>query len=1695
MMRRKLLVGIMVYLVLGAILLGAVPIISPAEGANTDHFDLAEYWAPVWYQDTARWDYDADYITNFDFDGNWIGTDNWENQPNFPLKAYVYYWVIETENHWFIGYADFHPRDWEEINTVLNSHENDMEGCLLVIKRDDSTYGQFLAMITVAHWDFYSYKKGDVQFHDDHHPIVYVEAKGHGVFGKKSDTYQKQYYPHWPDELLPVWTDDFPSGDGVIYYPADENQEAEEPEAGNDRHVLYQLKSIDELWNRRGDYDETFASFGTFKGDTYGQNKANAPWGWDDWNDGPIQRGEIFTDPVKLVDYYFNLFGDDQFCEDEVSVMGVPPVRAVVGDRHITAGFSKEGKMVTFFYPTVGAYDLLPYYTTKNQNEYLYGAPEHLGGFLGIVDLETKPSEVYWLLSPAKISHRDDLPAFFFDYSLYNLKVNYTVFAPKGIDSVVYIVNITNEADEPINTGVAYYAFFDPANLNQNPYIYAWPEEVWPIKTGWDVKGFPRVKYDKGKLIWWKKNTPASYIGFSSDLSQVVYIDAKKADARDPLSNIPPTLTINKGVFRHSYTIPEEEVPADGKVFEENTDPCAMNGIQIWEVNVPAHSSKIFKIVITAADSENSVKWKIDALLNYDIDDLINDYGINYWQNDFLVKLRANENYKKLTNEEKRLMEWWVMTMALNADQDTGAIIASPNLIPKYYGSWPRDGIYQSLAWIALGYDDIAKEYFEYLFELTDYKNEHRWYQCYDSNEGEYVGLPWEIGFNDIPEFGLYNNKVLEEDQMSMVLLGIWYYYKTFGKLPVDDEEKVKKLADYISSSIIPGEGEKQKINLPVCLWGMCTKIPLITEKEGLVRPSSDAYEFPGEIGNQLWKLLLHLEFIDPTLIASRQSSYVNFGAASALMAAYDITGDNDYRDTCLDLRDRSEDVFWKKDEKRFWVAWSILAKTLYDRQVDISTTIAWPIQAYELFPEPDQKLKYHYNFVNARNANAKSDKGLFVAGLLGTELYANIVGVEKKEEEYLNKIITILNKDRRIKSDYIPEKVTVDFLDKYLGAEPLGWSHATAILVLLTKGGYEPPYMDWDKSGKPIARFSYDPGEPFTGQQITFDATTSEDSDGSIQSYAWDFGDGSMASGVIVTHTYNNGGMYNVKLTVTDNEGNTDSKTKEIEVNVIGLVASFMYTPLAPLIDQPVKFDASSSEPSTEIISYDWNFGDNSTASGKIVNHTYSSAGTYTVTLTVTNTTGKKDSTAKEIKMLEIPDTTSPSISITSPQNDAVIKGDYVEVLGTASDNEALSKVEIKINAGEWFPANIENPGSSYTSWNATATLNQHRNTIYARATDTSGNTNLTHIYITRILNDTEPPFISITFPKNKERFPCRHLKVRGEVSDEHLDKVQVKVGGGAWWDAEVTGNTWIAWIELTGYYNTIYAKATDKVGNMNQTYVIAYYDPDMADITVSKNPDHNPDYNNLQDAINHAHSGEIIYVYEATYSRPGFSINTDNITLIAAGPNTVIDGSGSYRAAIYVESNNVTIDGFTIRNADVGISIEENTYGNQIANNRFMNQDLGIELEEGSHDNIVERNTINSRENGIYLDESNNNTIIRNAVSTNYADGHGIYLSYSSNWNIVCDNQISSNRIGIDLDDANNTKVSGNTFNNNYCSIQLVDSFENIIGPDNSITGGHRGISLHGGGYNQIIGNSITNTDTDAVKIDDQSVYNEIM
>ncbi len=155
-------------------------------------------------------------------------------------------------------------------------------------------------------------------------------------------------------------------------------------------------------------------------------------------------------------------------------------------------------------------------------------------------------------------------------------------------------------------------------------------------------------------------------------------------------------------------------------------------------------------------------------------------------------------------------------------------------------------------------------------------------------------------------------------------------------------------------------------------------------------------------------------------------------------------------------------------------------------------------------------------------------------------------------------------------------------------------------------------------------------PGAAFTvscsGLQCTFDASGSTDSDGTIQTYGWSFGDGTWTSGTIPTaaQTYGLTGTYPVRLAVTDDSGNVAVANRDLTITATVTNAA----PTAFITSNCTGLDCSldaggSTDPDGTIASYSWGFGDDGTAAGQTAQHTYGQAGSFSVTLTVTDNAG----------------------------------------------------------------------------------------------------------------------------------------------------------------------------------------------------------------------------------------------------------------------------------------------------------------------------------------------------------------------------------------------------------------------------------------------------------------------------------------
>lgn len=182
-----------------------------------------------------------------------------------------------------------------------------------------------------------------------------------------------------------------------------------------------------------------------------------------------------------------------------------------------------------------------------------------------------------------------------------------------------------------------------------------------------------------------------------------------------------------------------------------------------------------------------------------------------------------------------------------------------------------------------------------------------------------------------------------------------------------------------------------------------------------------------------------------------------------------------------------------------------------------------------------------------------------------------------------------------------------------------------------------------------PMAVISSSTGVGDVPLSIIFDGSESTDDDGSITSYQWDMGDGTILQGSQVTHTYTLAGTFNATLSVTDNGNLTDSVSTPIIVSPAAddnaaptavMTASTQqgYAPLALSFDggQSTDLDGSISD-------YLWSFGDGSTDTGMTASHIYNLPGSYTVTLQVTDDRGESSQTSTTITVEQ--EVTEPSV------------------------------------------------------------------------------------------------------------------------------------------------------------------------------------------------------------------------------------------------------------------------------------------------------------------------------------------------------------------------------------------------------------------------------------------------------------------
>ncbi len=207
-------------------------------------------------------------------------------------------------------------------------------------------------------------------------------------------------------------------------------------------------------------------------------------------------------------------------------------------------------------------------------------------------------------------------------------------------------------------------------------------------------------------------------------------------------------------------------------------------------------------------------------------------------------------------------------------------------------------------------------------------------------------------------------------------------------------------------------------------------------------------------------------------------------------------------------------------------------------------------------------------------------------------------------------------------------------------------------------KGGFAPT----GGNVAPTANFS------FVTSGLTANFTdSSSDSDGTIASRSWNFGDSTTSTATNPSKTYSTAGTYNVVLTVTDNGGATNSITRAVTVSTaanVAPVANYTFTTSG----LTASFTDTSTDSDGTIASRSWNFGDSTTSTATNPSKTYSAAGTYSVVLTVTDNGGATNSRTQ-------------SVTVTSPGGNVLTNG--VAVTGLSAATGASLNYTMVVPAG----------------------------------------------------------------------------------------------------------------------------------------------------------------------------------------------------------------------------------------------------------------------------------------------------------------------------------------------------------------------------------------------------------------------------
>ncbi len=257
--------------------------------------------------------------------------------------------------------------------------------------------------------------------------------------------------------------------------------------------------------------------------------------------------------------------------------------------------------------------------------------------------------------------------------------------------------------------------------------------------------------------------------------------------------------------------------------------------------------------------------------------------------------------------------------------------------------------------------------------------------------------------------------------------------------------------------------------------------------------------------------------------------------------------------------------------------------------------------------------------------------------------------------------------------------------------------TYNVTLIVTDTDGNTDMKSQNVDVANiKPVVDFAYTPLNPLTNETITF-TDQSEDYDGDIVSWLWNFRDGETSTLQNPSHSYTAPGTYVVQLSITDNDQETVTRTKSITINYSGEenippVANFTFSPVDPQPTEDIIFDAISSDDPDGYIDWgqcqwDWNNDGIYDTTGIEAIYSWNTEGDYEVTLQVMDNNGSTNTITKTIHVESGP-----------PSADFIYSIDYLIVAFSDQSSDFGGNISMwQWDFGDNSTSTQQNPSHSY--------------------------------------------------------------------------------------------------------------------------------------------------------------------------------------------------------------------------------------------------------------------------------------------------------------------------------------------------------------------------------------------------------------